>query len=76
MGVVGVAVRINRAYAELMGAGLIGPELARQQRHALVLVSLPGRLSLGLCCFDGAVSVGDLRVCLGSSCRCLHRPGW
>ncbi|MGO1841010.1 MAG: hypothetical protein ACTHZM_02935 [Canibacter sp.] len=40
-GIVGGAVRVDRAHAELGAAGLLGPELADQQRPALTLVPLP-----------------------------------
>lgn len=73
-GVLGVAVRVGRARAELGAAGLLGPELADQQRPALTLVPLPGLLLLGLCCLAGAVGVADAGVTVGSSCRRPSRP--
>ncbi|WP_448262790.1 hypothetical protein [Microbacterium aurum] len=64
--VVGIAVRVDRAHAELSTAGVLGPELAYQQRHALALVSLPGLLLLGMYYLDRAFGVADTGVCLGS----------
>ncbi|MDJ1370171.1 hypothetical protein C7K25_02085 [Gulosibacter molinativorax] len=46
-GIGGGAVRVDRAHAELVAAGVLGPELVEQQRRAVMLVSLPGRLLLG-----------------------------
>lgn len=74
VGVLGVAVRVDRAHPELVATRLIGPELADQQRQALLLVP---PLHLLVACargFDGASGIGHAGVIFRLPCRCLGCP--
>ena len=73
-GIVGVAVRVDRAHPELVATGFIGSKLADQQRQALLPVPPLRRLVSGVRGFDSAVGLGHAPVALGSAGCCLRRP--